>query len=144
MKSNKELIETNRLAQKYLEMLINATPTGKRRNELTQENIDLLLKIKKLEKEEFHGLEVCLSVEYLKNNIGKIFASGTILHKGLHKEPVKWLAKVGDGFHDWAIYYGKEDWSWSEVKTNGNKITTDSIIKFFVPCSEEALKLYRK
>ena len=42
-------LENLKLAQSYLELLINATPSGSRRNKLTEENIQLLLRIKSYE-----------------------------------------------------------------------------------------------
>lgn len=43
-----ELVEAYKIAQKYLEMLINTTPTGKNRNKLCDENINLLDLLEKL------------------------------------------------------------------------------------------------
>ncbi len=44
----KDMLEGYLLAQKYLEQLINATPSGKQRNELTEQNIKLCLVINAL------------------------------------------------------------------------------------------------
>jgi len=42
-----ELLEALIILQKRLEMLINLTPTGEKRNQLTEDNIKALLAIKK-------------------------------------------------------------------------------------------------
>ncbi len=86
-----------------------------------------------------------LTIEYLidEANIGKIFATGVITNKRLDPDPVRWIAKVGDGYHDWAIYYHLEKHTPDFIKRSGEKVTTESIIKMLVPCTDEAFKMYR-
>ena len=135
-------IQAYKEIQKNLEFLINATSSGEEREKYCDINISIGLKIMQNEK---HSLGCELTIEYLNDNknSGKIFASGTTIHKGLHSTPIRWLAKVGGG-HDWAIYYGLSSWSWDMVRTNGDKVFSDAIIKELVPCTDEALKRYRK
>lgn len=84
-----------------------------------------------------------LTLDYLKSHIGVVFASGVTQNNLLWLEPVRWIAKVGGGFHDWAIYYHHSYKSIDYVITNGDKVTTESVIRSLVPCSDEAFKLYR-
>lgn len=46
-----DLLEALKITQKRLESLINATPSGELRNQLTQENINALTAISKAERE---------------------------------------------------------------------------------------------
>ena len=73
---------------------------------------------------------------------GTVFATGVTANKGLHKEPVRWLATRG-GIADWAIYYHKEAMGIAYIKDHGDKCYTKSIIKELVPCDEDAFKAYR-
>ncbi len=73
---------------------------------------------------------------------GTILGAGKIENHMLHEDPVKWVAKVGDGFHDWAIYYHPH-FSIENVCLHGEKITTEAIIRSLVPCDDEVFKLYR-
>lgn len=85
-----------------------------------------------------------LTLEFLKNNPSVIFATGVGFYKELHNEPIHWIAKVGDGFHDWAIYYSFESDGIDQVANGGEKVCTDTMIRMLVPCADEALALYRK
>lgn len=68
-----------------------------------------------------------------------IFASG-IGMDGANE--IRWVACRG-GIWDWAIYYGRLDQPENEIKTHGDKLFTENKIKEFVPCDEEAFKMYR-
>lgn len=87
-----------------------------------------------------------LTLEFLQNpnNRGTVFATGVADEPGLHSEPIRWVAKVGDGYHDWAIYYHLENTPVAFIKTNGEKVTTESIIRKLVPCTDEAYSFYRR
>lgn len=87
-----------------------------------------------------------LTLAFLQNeaNHGRIFATGVVNEPVLHTQPVRWIAKVGDGFHDWAIYYHNESETIGYIKAYGNKVTTDGIIRKLVPCTDEALNCYRR
>lgn len=56
---------------------------------------------------------------------------------------LRWVASRGD-IHDWAIYVGREHQSYGEVKAIGDKVHDENNIKRLVPCTDEALKMYRK
>lgn len=58
-------------------------------------------------------------------------------------ELLKWVAVRGI-IHDWAIYCDWDSKSWDEVKANGDKVMFDDHIQKLVPCTDEALALYRK
>lgn len=103
-----------------------------------------------------------LTVDALKAmEPGKVFATGettndpegvfmTREHSG---RKLLWIAKRGDAY-DWTIYIG-----WAErepgdhplapidydaIMSNGDKIMNDVSIRKLVPCTDEALSLYRK
>ena len=54
------------------------------------------------------------------------------------------VCKKGDGYADWAIYYGFADKGVSYICSNGLKLTQENSILSIFPCSDEVLKLYRK
>ena len=83
---------------------------------------------------------------------GHIIASGEIINdesgvfmvndrKG---EKLGWVAKRGDGYWDWAIYVGWANQTVGDILANGQKVCNDDNIQKLVPCTEAALKLYRK
>lgn len=78
-----------------------------------------------------------------ENNRGKIIATGGT-SKLTKTTEVRWVAKVGDGYHDWAIYYDHMDKNVEWIKTHGVKIVNDELIRELVPCSDEAFNCYRK
>ena len=88
---------------------------------------------------------VYLTLDYLKDeaNRGKMIATGVTTNPRLWKEPVRWLAKAGDGWHDWAIYYHTQEKTIEWLMTNGDKVTSESVIRELVPCSDEAYSCYR-
>ena len=88
---------------------------------------------------------VYLDMDYLNDekNKGKIFASGVCRETALHNEDIHWIAKVGDGANDWAIYYGHADDTKAHIKVHGIKVRTEGVIRKLVPCSDEALARYR-
>lgn len=85
-----------------------------------------------------------LTIDNLKElDSGAIFNTGVVTDPILHRKPVRWIAKRG-GYHDWAIYYHFEDKSETYIAMNGEKCTTESVIKRLVPCDDEAFKMYRR
>lgn len=74
---------------------------------------------------------------------GKIFSTGTGTYPELVDAEIRWVAKRGDGFHDWTIYYCFVEWSSGRIAVEGDKCFTESVIKRLVPCDYEAYKLYR-
>jgi len=56
---------------------------------------------------------------------------------------LKWIAKRGN-IHDWAIYYALETTSDIGVLEYGKKLHDLELVKKLVPCTEEALKMYRR
>jgi len=86
-----------------------------------------------------------LTLQMLKDMpSGTIFATGVTTDPRLYREEVKWLAKRGEGFHDWAIYYHLSNMSLDAIEREGDKCFTKEVIKELVPCDDEAFKLYRK
>lgn len=93
-----------------------------------------------------------LTVQQLKDMApGTVFANGHTTNSpdGVYMTDTRrgdelvWAARRG-GMHDWTIYT-----AWSEdgihfALSNGDKIMTDKYIKRLVPCTDEALALYRK
>ena len=76
--------------------------------------------------------------------LASIIATNVLYEPILSKEIVRWVAVVGRGIHDWAIYYQNEDWDLDRIKDYGDKITIKSLIQYLVPCTEEVLKMYRR
>lgn len=71
--------------------------------------------------------------------------------------PVKWVAIRG-GIHDWAIYHSMDanlchadyfdssdhlECSIDQIARHGAKLTKEKEIRAFVPCTDEAFKMYR-
>lgn len=84
-----------------------------------------------------------LTVDILKEmEPGTVFARGKGLYPGLYSEPIRWVASRGL-MHDWALYYHRADKPWSQILTEGDKSTTESIIRKLVPCDDETWKMYR-
>ena len=80
-----------------------------------------------------------LTLKKLKKMKPGIFAKGASVDAGI---PIKWVAVRGD-VEDWAIYYGRIDWTYDNVKNWGYKIYDKVFIKQLVPCNNEALNMYR-
>lgn len=57
---------------------------------------------------------------------------------------LRWIAKRGNGYHDWAIYIGIASWDDSLIASNGDKVNNEDNIKKLVPCDDEAYKMYRR
>jgi len=82
---------------------------------------------------------------------GELFAQGEVVNgpEGVYMtdhrvgHTLVWVAKRG-GMHDWTIYTAWKESGVSFAITNGQKIITDAYIRRLVPCTDEALKLYRK
>lgn len=80
---------------------------------------------------------------------GEIFATGVIPNspEGLFMTSgggeLRWVAKKGGGYDDWAIYCHWATQTESEVASNGDKVTMKENIKKLVPCTDAVLKLYR-
>jgi len=53
-----------------------------------------------------------------------------------------WVAKRGI-IHDWVIYIHWEDMGIAHVISNGDKVMDQNNIKKLVPCTKEALQMYR-
>lgn len=93
-----------------------------------------------------------LSLDDLKALEPIVFAKGEIMNKDLpvpmvnvREHPdlkLKWVAKRG-GIHDWAIYLNYAHESYEECLMHGQKTTSNQNITFLVPCTPEALKMYR-
>ena len=84
-----------------------------------------------------------ITIKNLKEMKPGIFATGIIKDDRIHREfTVRWVASRGF-IHDWAIYYHKEEHDEIYVKEQGDKMTTEAVIRFLVPCDDEAFKMYR-
>jgi len=81
--------------------------------------------------------------------LGTIFATGTVVDSpaGINKsgsnKELRWIAKVGDGIHDWCIYIYYVDYSIEEVARIGDKVYNYNNIKSLVPCTDEVFEKYR-
>lgn len=93
-----------------------------------------------------------LTVEELKAmSPGELFEQGEIKNSpdGVYMtdhrqgDTLIWVAKRG-GMHDWTIYTAWKESGINFAITNGQKIVTDKYIRRLVPCTDEALALYRK
>jgi hypothetical protein len=73
---------------------------------------------------------------------GKSWDSSRYLNLTNTGKLLRWIAVRG-GIHDWCIYAQDASWSIEEVKENGEKIYSESIIRSLVPCTDEAFKMYR-
>lgn len=92
-----------------------------------------------------------LTLQQLKDMPPGIFAYGTCINSpedvymtdsNIGKE-LMWVAVRG-GIWDWAIYiYWAEDNSIGYIADYGDKVRNVDYIKRFVPCDEEAFKMYR-
>lgn len=76
---------------------------------------------------------------------GSLIALGTGEYSDLDKDnpKINWIAVKGYA-NDWCIYYGRGKDPHEYIHHNGKKITSERIIKEFVPCADEVLKLYIK
>lgn len=86
-----------------------------------------------------------LTIEKLKEmKPGEVFIKGEGDFPELSRtDKIKWLAKRGDGYHDWCIYYHKANMSEEYIKQYGYKVFTKSLIKGLVECDASAFGLYR-
>lgn len=79
---------------------------------------------------------------------GTIFATGTANDdpKGLFmantNRQLRWVACRG-GIHDWAIYCHFADKSEQWIQRHGDKVHMEKHIRKLVPCTDEALAMYR-
>jgi len=83
---------------------------------------------------------------------GEVFATGELPNspEGIYMttdhvdQLLRWVAKKGWGYSDWAIYC-----HWAEIhdvewiKEHGDKVTSKINIQRCVPCTEEMFKHYR-
>lgn len=89
-----------------------------------------------------------LTIEDLKSFSHEfIFACGMVNIPGSDKYE-KWVAVRGV-IHDWAIYRvvveksTNTEWDWDRIARWGDKIHSMERVKELVPCTEEAIKMYR-
>jgi len=73
----------------------------------------------------------------------KIFATGTGSYPEVIEQEIRWIAKRGNNYHDWTIYYGLMSWSILRISREGDKCFSKSVIRRLVPCDDEAFGLYR-
>jgi len=86
-----------------------------------------------------------LTLQKLKDmEDGIIFGTGTGTYPELIDKEVRWIAKRGDGYHDWCIYYHHVYMDIDTIKREGDKCFTESVIKRLVPCDDEAYGMYRR
>lgn len=55
---------------------------------------------------------------------------------------LRWVAVRG-GISDWAIYAYWNDWDWEAIRSSGDKVRADDVIRRLVPCTDEAFARYR-
>lgn len=93
------------------------------------------------------GLDNCqlLTLQMLKDmEAGTIIGTGVVFNARIHNGMIRWIAKRGDGFHDWAIYYHNQNHTPEYILSNGDKLTSEANIRQLIPCDQEAFGLYRK
>lgn len=69
---------------------------------------------------------------------------GVFMTEYRKNDNLRWVAKRGSDYGDWAIYIHWEDHQLEWVLLNGDKVTNHAYIKKLVTCDDEALKLYRR
>jgi len=85
-----------------------------------------------------------LDEQMLKNMPpGTIFATGEGIYPNIWEHKIKWLAKRGEGYYDWAIYCGDDTKLLLTIETVGDKIFSEQTIRKLVPCDDTAYGLYR-
>lgn len=120
------------------------------------ENILTIEKLKAMEPNTVFASGFGLIVHPWFNDAKKISEGGSLEEDGRHTT-VKWVAIRG-GIHDWAIYHSLDansepadyldgvhhlDASEESIARGGAKLRREEEIKKFVPCDEEAFKMYR-
>ncbi len=84
-----------------------------------------------------------LTVEQLKAMPpGTRFATGVDLWVHANPTPIRWVAVRGK-INDWAIYCHNENKSIAYIADYGDKVCSLDAARLLVPCSEDALALYR-
>lgn len=93
-----------------------------------------------------------LSLSDLKHLIPGIFDQGEIANADLPVPMVsvkenpgrrfKWCAVRGK-IHDWAIYLLDDNYTYEQCRAIGQKTSSKDNITFLVPCTPEALEMYR-
>lgn len=98
-----------------------------------------------------NGDKKMLTLQKLKDMNPGQFNTGTGTYPEIIDEEIRWVAVRGE-YHDWTIYYLPQSEMMyclqpknaiEQIKTNGDKIFTESIIKRLVPCDVEAFGMYR-
>lgn len=95
-----------------------------------------------------------LTVDILKDMSPCVFRKGEINNADLPEPMVniyeypglrlKWVAKRGQGYHDWAVYLHFDDQSFADCVIHGQKTRSEKNIRLLVPCTDEAFAMYRK
>jgi hypothetical protein len=55
---------------------------------------------------------------------------------------LRWVAVRG-GIWDWAMYAGKKEDSYEQIRAFGDKVHDENTIRRLVPCDDKAFKMYR-
>lgn len=85
-----------------------------------------------------------LTIEKLKEmNPGETIATGVGTYSEIVEGEIRWVATRGIGYHDWCIYCLRPEATVEKIKSTGDKIHTESVIKRLVPCTDEAFGMYR-
>jgi hypothetical protein len=71
-----------------------------------------------------------------------VFARGEGNYPSIYKEPIRWIAVRGGGWSDWAIYYQRQE-SNEPMLSDGEKVILRDNIQLLVPCTKDALDMYR-
>lgn len=71
---------------------------------------------------------------------------GVFMSNERRGEKLDWIAKRGDGFHDWAIYtwWNSENKPVSWIMRHGQKVGDMNNVKKLINCDEGAAALYRR
>lgn len=121
-----------------------------------ENNILTIQKLKDMASDTIFASGMGLIVHPWFNDAKKVSDGGSLEEDGRHTK-VKWVAIRG-GYHDWAIYHSLDanlemadyldgvshlDCSNEQIVRGGAKLCDEEKIKEFVPCDDEAFKMYR-
>jgi len=114
--------------------------------------------LKKMTPDQIFAYGVGLIVHPWFNDATLVSEGGSLEVDGKHTK-VKWVAVRGKGYHDWAIYHSMDanlciadyfncqchlEVSNQMIARAGAKLYDPSLIRSFVPCTDEAFNLYRR
>lgn len=89
--------------------------------------------------------------EFQNIESGTVFAKGIIMDgpNGLHmtnnsEQELRWLAKKGEGYDDWAVYVATSSQSYEYIEQYGDKVFSERNILKCIQADRETLNRYRR